>query len=87
MLAPVPNNTIFTNEELDRMIRAPDMAYDDLTLEEEINRWEEELSMAPDRWRIQQCLKAFDFKTLFIEELGWDTLREAPLAISVDGQT
>ena len=41
--------------------------------------------MAPDRQRIQQCLKAFDFKTLFIEELGWDNLREAPLAISVDG--
>ena len=43
--------------------------------------------MAPDRWRIQQCLKAFDFRTLFIEELGWDTLREAPLALGVDGQS
>jgi len=43
--------------------------------------------MAPDRQRIQQYLKAFDFRTLFIEELGWDTLREAPLNISVDGQS
>ncbi len=83
----MPSKTIFTNAELDRMIRTPDMAYDDLTLEEEINRWEEGLSMAPDRRRIQQYLKSFDFRTLFIEELGWDNLREAPLAISVDGQT
>ena len=43
--------------------------------------------MAPDKQRIQQYLKAFDFRTLFIEELGWDNLREAPLAISDDGQT
>ncbi len=43
--------------------------------------------MAPDRQRIQQYLKAFDFRTLFIEELGWDTLREAPLTLSVDGQS
>jgi len=56
------------------MIRAPAMAYDSLTLDEEINRWEEKLSMAPDRQRIKQCLKAFDFRTLFIEELGWDSL-------------
>jgi hypothetical protein len=34
--------------------------------------------MAPDKQRIQQCLKAFDLRTLFIEELGWDNLREAP---------
>jgi|GEM_PF-2867517 len=34
----MPSKIIFTNEELDRMIRAPAMAYDDLTLEEEINR-------------------------------------------------
>ncbi len=31
--------------------------------------------MAPDRQRIQQYLKAFDFRTLFIEELGWDNLK------------
>ena len=83
----MPSNTIFTNAELDRMIRAPDMAYERSHHVGEIARWEEELSMAPDRQRIQQYLKAFDFRTLFIEELGWDNLREAPLAISVDGQT
>ena len=42
--------------------------------------------MSPDKQRIQQYLKASDFTTLFREELGWDTLKEAPLAIPVDGQ-
>ena len=28
--------------------------------------------MAIDRGRARQCLKAFDFRKLFIEELGWD---------------
>jgi hypothetical protein len=42
--------------------------------------------MSPDKQRIQQYLKAYDFTTLFREELGWDTLKEAPLAIPVDGQ-
>ncbi len=57
------------------MIRAPDMAYERSHYGGEIARWEEELSMAPDRQRIQQYLKAFDFRTLFIEELGWDNLK------------
>ncbi len=39
----------------------------------------------PSRQHVQQYLRAFDFKALFIEELGWNNLREAPLAISVDG--
>jgi hypothetical protein len=43
--------------------------------------------MSPNKQRIQKYLKAFDFTTLFREELGWDTLREAPLPISVEGQT
>jgi hypothetical protein len=43
--------------------------------------------VAPDRQRIQQYLKAFDFRTLFIEELGWDNLREAPLPLAIDGQS
>jgi hypothetical protein len=43
--------------------------------------------MSPDKHRIQKYLKAYDFATLFREELGWDTLRETPRAISVDGQT
>src|SRR5260221_6182875 len=42
--------------------------------------------MLPDKQRVQQYLKASDFTTLFREELGWDTLKEAPLAIPVDGQ-
>ena len=36
--------------------------------------------------RIQRDLAAFDFRTLFVEERGWDILREAPLAIVVDEQ-
>jgi len=40
-----------------------------------------------DRQRIQRDLIAFDFKTLFVEELGWDILREALLVLAVDGQT
>src|SRR5438477_3930678 len=43
--------------------------------------------MSPDKQRIQKYLKAYDFTTLFREELGWDTLREAAQAISVDGHT
>ena len=43
--------------------------------------------MAPDKYRIQRNLTTFNFKTLFIEELGWDILREAALAIPIDGQT
>jgi hypothetical protein len=42
--------------------------------------------MSPDKGRVQHYLKAFDFSTLFREELGWDTLKEAPLALPVDGQ-
>jgi Eco57I restriction-modification methylase len=42
--------------------------------------------MAPDKQRIQRYLKAFDFTALFIEELGWDYLREPPLYITLDGQ-
>lgn len=42
--------------------------------------------MSPDKQHIQQYLKAYDFTTLFREELGWDTLKEALLAIPVDGQ-
>jgi hypothetical protein len=42
--------------------------------------------MAPDKQRIQRYLKAFDFTALFIEELGWDYLREPSLCITLDGQ-
>src|SRR5713226_3970167 len=42
--------------------------------------------MAHDKQRIQRYLKAFDFTALFIEELGWDYLREPPLYITLDEQ-
>ena len=42
--------------------------------------------MVPDKQRIQRYLKACDFTALFIEELGWDYLKEPPLCIILDGQ-
>jgi hypothetical protein len=42
--------------------------------------------MSPDKQRVQQYLKAYDFATLFREELGWDTRKEAPVAIPVDSE-
>lgn len=35
---------------------------------------------------VRDCLKAFDFSTLFREHLGWDA-HKAQLAIPIDGQT
>ncbi|MGQ9688767.1 MAG: Eco57I restriction-modification methylase domain-containing protein, partial [Desulfobaccales bacterium] len=43
--------------------------------------------MAIDVARARQLLRNFDFKTLFIEELGWDRHQMLPLAIQVDGTT
>jgi hypothetical protein len=43
--------------------------------------------MAIDVARARQLLRNFDFKTLFIEELGWDRHQMQPLAIQVDGTT
>jgi hypothetical protein len=40
-----------------------------------------------NRQRIQQHLRAFNFKALFVEELGWDILSEHALAIPVEGVT
>jgi len=40
-----------------------------------------------NRQRIQQHLRDFNFKTLFVEELGWDILSEHALAIPVEGVT
>jgi len=40
-----------------------------------------------NRQKIRQCLRDFNFKTLFVEELGWDILNEHPLVIAVDGTT
>jgi len=40
-----------------------------------------------NRQRIQQHLRTFTFKTLFVEELGWDSLNEHALPITVEGVT
>ncbi len=40
-----------------------------------------------NRQRIQQHLRTFNFKALFVEELGWDILNEHALAITVEGVT
>src|ERR1051326_4055776 len=42
---------------------------------------------ATNRQRIQRCLRDFNFKALFVEELGWDILHERPLTIPVEGTT
>jgi len=40
-----------------------------------------------NRQKIQQHLRAFDFKALFVEELGWDILNEHPFMIPVGDTT
>ncbi|HEV7235432.1 MAG TPA: hypothetical protein VGN15_04570, partial [Ktedonobacteraceae bacterium] len=42
------------------------------------------MTVTGDTQRIQRHLKAFDFKNLFVEELGWDILKEPPLSITID---
>ena len=42
--------------------------------------------MKIDPAAVRQCLKSFDFKTLFYEHLGWDK-HQAHLDIPVDGNT
>jgi len=37
--------------------------------------------------RVRDCLKRFDFKTLFVEELGWNTCGNRPVDVQVDTQT
>jgi hypothetical protein len=41
--------------------------------------------MEVDFTRVRRCLREFDFKSLFIEELGWDQYA-AKLDITVDGR-
>src|SRR5947209_4219004 len=38
------------------------------------------------RQHIKHLLKAFDFKTIFIEELNWDRIKQAPIVISIQNQ-
>ena len=40
-----------------------------------------------NRQKIRQCLHDFNFKALFVEELGWDILNEHPLIIPIEGAT
>lgn len=40
-----------------------------------------------NRQKIRQCLRDFNFKALFVEELGWDILNEHPLIIPIEGAT
>src|SRR5207248_2823994 len=42
--------------------------------------------MNTDTGRARQYLKSFDFKNLFVEELGWDRHKAQPLDIPVDGR-
>ena len=39
-----------------------------------------------NRWTIRRLITEFKFKPLFVEELGWEELRSAPLTVTVDGQ-
>src|SRR5258706_2009934 len=43
--------------------------------------------MATNRQRIQQYIRDFDLKKLFVDELGWDNLHEQPLTVSFENQT
>jgi hypothetical protein len=42
--------------------------------------------MATNRQQIQKHIQDFNFKQLFVNELGWDHLNEPPLTIPCDGQ-
>ena len=39
------------------------------------------------RQRAQKYLQTFDFESLFIEELGWDTVDLVTLPFEVDGES
>ena len=43
--------------------------------------------MTTNRQHIRQNIQDFNFKQLFVNELGWDHLNEPPLTIPGDGQT
>jgi len=43
--------------------------------------------VAADMQPIQRHHATFEFKALFVEELGWILFREAPVGLAVDGQT
>ena len=43
--------------------------------------------MATNRQHIQHYIRDFDFKRLFVDELGWDNLHEQALTVSFENQT
>ncbi|HLX40122.1 MAG TPA: hypothetical protein VKR42_06295, partial [Ktedonobacteraceae bacterium] len=44
------------------------------------------MAMAPNRLHIQQHLQAFRFRDMFVNELGWDVVREPAVAVKVKGE-
>jgi hypothetical protein len=42
--------------------------------------------MNPSKLRIKEHLQAFNFTTLFREELGWDNSKSRPFTIDYQGQ-
>jgi hypothetical protein len=40
-----------------------------------------------DTSRVRDCLKRFDFRNLFVEELGWNICNNRPVDVQVDAQT
>ncbi len=43
--------------------------------------------MNVDTGQVRQCLKSFDFKRLFIQELNWSHCTNRPLDLEIDGDT
>ncbi len=43
--------------------------------------------MSIDTGRVRDCLKRFDFRTLFVEELGWNICNNRPVDVQIDTQT
>ncbi len=50
-------------------------------------RWDVDATMQANKQRIQQHLKDFTIRQLFVEELLWDVLREKPFPIVFDNQS
>ena len=49
---------------------------------------DEYINREPVNWqRIRHYLRDFNFKALFVEELGWDILNERPLTLHLEGAT
>ena len=40
-----------------------------------------------DTKRVRDCLRRFDFNSLFVEELGWNICKNPPINIEVDANS